>query len=111
MVETNRRREGRGPIARLTTETKQAFKTTEFWAMVAIVAGILVAAALIGEGESGASDEGDVFNAWRAWLLITIVGSAYMVSRGLAKSGSRDPYWADLSDEIPSGRDRESDRA
>ena len=29
------RREGR--IRRLTTETKQAFKTTEFWAMVAIV--------------------------------------------------------------------------
>ena len=26
---------------------------------------------------------------------ITILGSAYMVSRGLAKSGSRDPYYED----------------
>jgi len=27
----------------------------------------------------------------------------YMVSRGLAKSGSREPYWAD-QDDLPGGR-------
>jgi hypothetical protein len=37
-------------------------------------------------------------------LYIAIVGSAYMVSRGLAKAGSRDPYWAD-PDDLPGGRD------
>jgi len=37
-VRTDRvRREAR--IRRLTTETKQAFKTTEFWAMVGVVQG------------------------------------------------------------------------
>ena len=70
-----------------TTETKNASKTTEFYAMVAIVAGILVAAWWI--GRNGAPD---AFRADRAWLLISIVGSAYMVSRGLAKSGSREAY-------------------
>ena len=43
----------RGVVARLATETKQAFKTTEFWAMVAIVAGILIASWVIDGSESG----------------------------------------------------------
>jgi hypothetical protein len=33
----------------------------------------------------------DNFAAPRGWLLITIIGAAYMVARGLAKSGTRDP--------------------
>jgi hypothetical protein len=32
-----------------------------------------------------------------AWLYVTIVASAYMISRGLAKSGSREPYTDDQS--------------
>jgi hypothetical protein len=32
----------------------------------------------------------DTFKSERAWLYIAIVASAYMVSRGLAKSGSHD---------------------
>jgi hypothetical protein len=90
----------RGVVARLTTETKQAFKTTEFWAMVAIVAGILIASWIVDDG-SGA--EGDAFPAVRAWLYVAIVGSAYIVSRGLAKAGSSEPYWADSSD-LPGGQ-------
>jgi len=85
----------RGVVARLTTETKQAFKTTEFWAMVAIVAGILIASWVIDDG-GGAN--GDAFPAVRAWLYVAIVGSAYIVSRGLAKAGSSEPYWADSRD-------------
>jgi len=89
---------------RLTTETKQAFKTTEFWAMIAIVVGILIAAAMIGQGDGNGNPNQDAFSAQRAWLYIAIVGVGYMVSRGLAKAGSRDPYWADSSD-LP-GNDR-----
>lgn len=103
----------RGPVARLTTETKHAFKTAEFFMTLAIIAGILIASAFIGDDDSGGggSGGGDVFNASRAWLLITGIGGAYVISRGLAKAGSRDPYWADLREELGDGRrDRDADR-
>jgi hypothetical protein len=78
---------------RLTTETKASFKTTEFWAMVGVIAAILVSAALITGGDSG----GDEFIARQAWLYVAIVAGAYFISRGLAKSGSHEPY-TDRSD-------------
>ena len=81
-----------GVVARLTTETKQAFKTTEFWAMAAIVASILIASWIV-DGR----DNGDAFPAIRAWLYVAIVASAYIVSRGFAKSGSR-PEHSDWDD-------------
>jgi hypothetical protein len=31
-------------------------------------------------------------NNWHGWLLITVVSAAYMLSRGIAKAGSREPY-------------------
>jgi hypothetical protein len=67
-------------------ETKHSSKTTEFYAMLAAIAGILIACWWIGRDEGVA----DAFKAERAWLYVTIVASAYMVSRGLAKSGSHD---------------------
>jgi hypothetical protein len=83
-------------LERLSTETKHAFRTTEFWAMLAIIAGILLASLIVGDdGDGGA---GDAFPAVRAWLYVAIVASAYIVSRGLAKAGSREPYWADRAD-------------
>ena len=102
-VNTARTRAGNAPagvFSRLTTETKQAFKTTEFWAMVAIVASILIASWIVGDGEGGT---GDAFPAVRAWLYVAIVASAYIVSRGLAKAGSREPYWAEPGD-LPGGQ-------
>jgi hypothetical protein len=87
-----------GVVARLTTETKQAFKTTEFWAMAAIVAGILIASWIV----DGGGGDGDAFPAVRAWLYVAIVASAYIVSRGLAKAGSSEPYWAEGGD-LPGG--------
>jgi hypothetical protein len=90
-----------GVVARLMTETKQAFKTTEFWGMIAIVAGILIASWLV-DGR----DNGDAFPAVRAWLYVAIVASAYIVSRGLAKAGSSEPYWAE-ADDLPGGRNGE----
>ena len=65
-------------LRRLTTETKASFKTSEFWAMALVIVSILVASAV--------SDSlGDV----RAWTLVAAVAIGYMLSRGLAKSGSR----------------------
>jgi hypothetical protein len=66
-------------------ETKASTKTTEFYAMIAVIAGILIACWWIGR-----NDGVDAFKAERAWLYVSIVASAYMVSRGLAKSGSHD---------------------
>jgi hypothetical protein len=78
-----------GIVRRLTTETKQAFKTTEFWAMVGVIVAILVSAAAIKGGDTGGTDE---FIARQAWLYVAIVAGAYLISRGLAKSGTSDPY-------------------
>ena len=76
---------------RLATETKQAFKTTEFWGMVALVVSILVSAAVIKGGDDGT----DQFIARQAWLYVSILGGAYFISRGLAKAGSSEPYTDD----------------
>jgi hypothetical protein len=73
---------------RLSTETKSAFKTTEFWVYVAAVAAVLIASALVGR----TAGHNDYFRADRAWLYIVIVTVGYLVSRGLAKCGSRQPY-------------------
>ena len=78
-----------GVVRRFSTETKQAFKTTEFWAMVGVVVAILVSAAAIKGGDTNGTDE---FIARQAWLYVAIVAGAYFISRGLAKSGSSDPY-------------------
>ena len=77
-----------GALRRLATETKQAFKTTEFWAFVAVAAGILVSAAMIKQGDNNI----DEFIASQAWLYVAILTGLYIVGRGLAKSGSREPY-------------------
>ena len=76
---------------RLVTETKASFKTTEFMAYVAIVVGVLVAALIVGESNAGG------FGARQAWLYVTILTVGYMVSRGLAKSGTPQPYDEDRS--------------
>jgi hypothetical protein len=87
-------------IRRLTTETKQAFKTTEFWAMVGVVVAILVSAAAIKGGDTNGTDE---FIARQAWLYVAIVAGAYFISRGLAKSGSSDPYTESRDDRDRNG--------
>jgi hypothetical protein len=77
-----------GHRRRLSTETKASFKTTEFFAYIAAVAGVLVASQLIGtDGERG-----DYFRADRAWFYVVLLTVGYLLSRGLAKSGSRDFY-------------------
>ena len=78
-------------VRRLTTETKAAFKTTEFFAFLAVLAGILISAAVVDEANAGG------LGAKQAWLYATILTVGYMISRGLAKSGSRQPYDEDRS--------------
>jgi hypothetical protein len=80
-----------GRVGRLATETKAAFKTTEFFAYLAVLAGILIAGAAI---KGAGTDE---FRGDEVWLFATILTVGYMVSRGLAKSGSSEPYWSDSS--------------
>jgi hypothetical protein len=79
-------------LSRLVTETKASFKTSEFWLALAVIAGILVSAAAINGGDTGGTDE---FIARQAWLYVAIVTGAYAIARGLAKSGSSEPYTAD----------------
>jgi hypothetical protein len=77
-----------GPVRRLSTETKAAFKTTEFVAFLGVVAGILIAAAVT----KATGGHHDVLRAAQAWLYVSIVTVGYMISRGLAKSGSKQHY-------------------
>jgi hypothetical protein len=62
-------------------ETKPSFMTTEFWAMVAGIVALVVL--------YNVTDNPDL-TLWRTSLLSTIIASAYIVSRGWAKSGSHD---------------------
>ena len=81
----------RNPVRRLTTETKSAFKTTEMIAFVVAVFGVLTAAAIVDQSDAGG------LGAKQAWLYVTILTVGYMISRGLAKAGSSQPYDEDRS--------------
>ena len=65
-------------------ETKASFKTTEFLAYLATIAGVLIASAV-----------DDTIDARLAWILVAAVGIGYMLSRGLAKSGSTNRDYTD----------------
>jgi hypothetical protein len=73
----------RRPSRRISTETKASTKTTELYAYLAAVVGVFVASAV--------TDAQD-FGAQEAWFYVTLLTIGYLVSRGLAKSGSRDFY-------------------
>src|SRR3954452_1136688 len=73
---------------RLTTETKNAVKTTEFYAYLVVLAGLLIAG-LVTKAGNGHDDR---FLSKEVWLYATILTVGYMISRGLAKAGSRQPY-------------------
>jgi hypothetical protein len=77
-VERRRMHAPYSEASRTQDETKQAFKTTEFFAMVGIIAAILIATAV-----------SDSLNDVRAWTLVAAVAIGYMISRGLAKSGTK----------------------
>jgi hypothetical protein len=70
---------------RAASGTKAAYKTTEFIVYVAAVVGVLIASNMVGLDEN----QRDYFPADRAWLYVTLLTIGYMISRGLAKAGSR----------------------
>lgn len=67
----------------MTTETKASVKTSELIAYVAAVLGVLIASAIVDEADFGPQE---------AWFYVTLLTIGYMVSRGLAKAGSNQPY-------------------
>jgi hypothetical protein len=73
---------------RLSTETKASFKTSELFVYLAAVFGVLLASWAVGTGDG----HEDYFRADRAWFFIVLLTIGYLVSRGLAKSGSREQY-------------------
>jgi len=75
--------EGLDPSRRISTETKASTRTSELIAYVVAVVGVLVASAVVDESDFGTQE---------AWFYVTLLTIGYMVSRGLAKSGSRDYY-------------------
>ena len=78
---------------RLSTETKAAYKTTEFMAYVAVLVGIFIAGAVTSGGvDSAGVRHADVFPAHQVWLYATVLTLGYMISRGLAKAGSKQHY-------------------
>jgi len=69
------------PRRRVSTETKAAVKRTELIAFVVVAVAMMIASQVV-----------DGFDAQHAWFYLTLLTIGYMVSRGLAKSGSRDFY-------------------
>ena len=64
------------------TESKSAYKTTEFVVYVFAVLGVLIASMIVDQS----------FGADPAWRYVTYLTVGYMISRGLAKAGSRESY-------------------
>lgn len=71
-------------VKRVGAETKSALKTTELYVWLVVSAAILIAAAVTDKG-----DDGQSFGADHAWQYVAIVSAAYIVSRGIAKAGTR----------------------
>ena len=63
------------------TETKASTKTSEFFVYIIAAAAVLIASLVV-----------DGFNATEGWMFFTFLSIGYMISRGLAKSGSREHY-------------------
>ena len=73
---------------RLSTETKNSTKTTELYAFVAMVIAVVATANVY----DGNGTDGDPFGATTAMRYVVYLTIAYMIARGLAKSGSREVY-------------------
>jgi hypothetical protein len=68
------------------TETKLGFKTSEF--LVALAAMVAVLVATYADGD-------DTLTQNDGWRYAAWIAAAYIVSRGLAKLGVREPYAED----------------
>ena len=77
--------EPRRSVRQTFTESKAGVKTTEFWVMIVFVAGVLL---------STYADQ-DTLARRDGWFFAALAVGAYILSRGLAKLGSREPYTED----------------
>ena len=75
-------------------ETKPFFLTSEFFGTVVLIVAMAI---------SAASDDG--FDARLFWILTTAVVSAYLLSRGIAKSGTKSRA-ADPREDLFQGESR-----
>ena len=67
------------------TETKLGLKTSEFMLAIAMIVALVIAV-YVGDADLDAAD---------GWRYASWVAAAYIVSRGLAKAGTREPYTDD----------------
>ena len=74
-------------IVRSFTETKLGYKTSEFLMMLIFVVGVIIAAY---------ASSSDALSREDGWRFASFVAAAYIVSRGLAKLGTREPYERDV---------------
>jgi hypothetical protein len=66
-----------------TPETKPFYLTSEFLVYLFTVIGVAIAGASVGGSDN------DELGASLVWTLITIIGLAYIVSRGISKAGTK----------------------
>jgi hypothetical protein len=80
-------------------ETKPFFLTSEFWGCVATIVGLAIAA--------GTSEQIDARLFWQLTTAITI---GYVISRGIAKSGTKSRSWDPREDLMHGARERITNR-
>ena len=88
---------GRGMRQQFPIETKPFFFTSEFWGTLALIVALAIGAATA-----------DDIDARLFWILTTAITFGYVLSRGIAKSGTKSRSWdprEDLSNKL---RDRVS---
>ena len=76
-------------------ETKPFFLTSEFWLSLAMIVGAAIAA---GTSES--------IDARLFWTLATAITIGYVISRGIAKSGTKSRAWDPRDDLMQGARER-----
>ena len=79
-------------------ETKPFFLTSEFWGTVLLIIGLAIAAAT-----------NDDVDSRLFWILSTAATTLYILSRGIAKSGTKSRSWDPREDLMARARDRGND--
>jgi hypothetical protein len=87
----------------LAGESKLASLSSDFW-VFAVVALVILIAGILSGNEYGS------LNANEVWLYITILASAYLLSRGLAKLGTERGQTGEEASRAPRRRGRSSER-
>jgi hypothetical protein len=90
---------GLGMRQAIPIETKPFFLTSEFWGSIALIVGLAIAA--------GTSD---TIDARLFWQLATAITIGYVISRGIAKSGTKSRSWDPREDLMQGARERMQSR-